>query len=190
MRTHALFGNFGDEILGPKIIELKIHRDDRGYFFESWNQDQLNKVLNQNINFVQDNHSYSKKGVLRGLHYQTEPNSQDKLVRCINGEIFDVIVDLRAKSKTFGQWTSIKLNEANNLLWVPKGFAHGFLTLSNIAEVCYKVSNYWDSKTEKTIKWDDPDLSIDWPDRSSSFFISEKDKSGSFIKSLLKKDLY
>ena len=190
MSTHSLFTNLGEEILGPKIIKLNVYRDERGFFLESWNQAQLNKVLNQNINFVQDNHSYSKKGVLRGLHYQTEPNGQAKLVRCIEGEIFDVIVDIRVKSKTFGKWASVRLNETNKLLWVPKGFAHGFLTLSNYAELCYKASNYWDSKSEKTIKWDDPDLSINWPIKCSSFLISEKDKSGTFIKNLLKKDLY
>ena len=190
MKTYPLLTNLDEELLGPKILKLKVHKDKRGFFLESWNQDQLNKVLNEDINFVQDNHSFSNKGVLRGLHYQTKPKGQAKLVRCIQGEIFDVIVDIRINSKTFGKWAGLKLNETNTLLWVPKGFAHGFLTLSNYAEVCYKTSNYWDSESEKTINWEDPDISIKWPNICSKFIISDKDKSGSFLKNLLHKDLY
>jgi len=126
-----------------KIIEPDVYEDDRGYFFESFNQKKFNKLLQANLSFVQDNQSYSKYGVLRGLHYQTEPFSQGKLVRVIYGEIFDVAVDIRKDSETYGRWVGEILSSNNfKQLWIPEGFAHGFLTLSNTAIVSYKTTNY------------------------------------------------
>ena len=137
-------------IRGPILLKPKIFGDDRGFFYESWNKKDWCEILKSNHQkeaiFVQDNHSKSTKGVLRGLHYQTNPNPQGKLVRCIKGEIFDVAVDIRKESETFGSWVSAYLNSDNkHQLWIPEGFAHGFLTMSETAEVTYKTTSYWDS---------------------------------------------
>ena len=145
------------------IIEPNVVEDDRGYFMESWNQKKFNEILGQSINFCQDNHSRSIYGVLRGLHYQLNPFPQEKLVRCTKGSIFDVAVDIRRNSPTYGYWGGIKLSAKNKKqLWIPKGFAHGFLTLSEIAEVQYKVNSFWNKKYERSIRWDDENLRIDW----------------------------
>ena len=146
------------------VIKPDCFEDDRGFFFESWNNKKLNDILNQNINFVQDNHSSSQRGVIRGLHYQLQPNPQGKLVRCIQGEIFDVAVDIRQDSQTFGEWVGCYLNSINKKqLWVPVGFAHGFLTISDSAEVLYKASGYWSKELERSIIWNDKMINIEWP---------------------------
>ena len=145
------------------MISPKYYSDNRGSFFESWNKKKFNQLLNVNHEFVQDNHSISIEGTLRGLHYQF-PNPQGKLIRVISGEIFDVFVDLRESSSTFGQWRGINLSSDNmKQIWIPPGFAHGFLTLSSKAEVLYKTTDYWYKENEKTIIWNDKNISIDWP---------------------------
>ena len=154
-----------DKILsGPLELYPEILKDNRGFFYESWNKKVFNNILNENIDFVQDNHSKSSKGVLRGLHYQLPFMPQSKLVRCTFGSIFDVFVDIREDSETFGNWGCLEINdEKRNLLWLPDGFAHGFLTLSNFAEIQYKTTNFWSKEGEKSIRWNDPSIKIDWP---------------------------
>ena len=135
---------------------------------ESWNSNKFNDYLNKKIIFVQDNESMSKKGVLRGLHYQLDPYGQDKLIRVVKGLIYDVIVDLRKDSPTFMEWTSVKISsKVKNQLWVPFGFAHGFLTLSDTAIIQYKVTNFWSRDHERTLVWNDKDIKVDW---HKSFF--------------------
>ena len=165
-----------------KIIEPLLFEDDRGFFYESFNQKVFNNALDLEVKFVQDNHSKSTKGVLRGLHYQQKPYEQDKLVRVVNGLVYDVAVDLRPYSKQFGKWVGVYLSEQNKKqLFIPKGFAHGFLVLSERAEFLYKTSEYYEPKSEISIKWNDPLLNINWPD--SEIIISEKDNSAiSFTK--------
>ncbi|MGI1944531.1 dTDP-4-dehydrorhamnose 3,5-epimerase [Shewanella glacialipiscicola] len=147
-----------------KIIEPKVFGDERGFFFESFNQQQFEKNVGYAVNFVQDNHSKSSKGVLRGLHYQLPPHAQGKLVRCVVGEVFDVAVDIRKSSATFGHWVGVNLSAENKRqLWIPEGFAHGFVTLSETAEFLYKTTNYYHKQSEGALVWDDVDLSIQWP---------------------------
>ncbi|WP_255003095.1 dTDP-4-dehydrorhamnose 3,5-epimerase, partial [Cyanobium sp. HWJ4-Hawea] len=153
---------------GPLLITPKVFGDGRGFFFESWNQQVFAEALVADCQpapeFVQDNHSRSSRGVLRGLHFQLPPHPQGKLVRCVIGEIFDVAVDIRRDSASFGQWVGARLSAANHQqLWVPAGFAHGFLTLSEQAEVLYKTTDFWSKDCERAIRWDDPQLAIDWP---------------------------
>ena len=149
---------------GPLLITPQVFGDDRGFFYESWNQRRFDEAVGASVCFLQDNHSRSSRGVLRGLHYQLEPEPQGKLVRCPVGEIFDVAVDVRRSSATFGQWVGARLSaESHNQLWVPVGFAHGFLTLSETAEVQYKASGYWSKACERSIRWSDPQLAIAWP---------------------------
>ena len=146
------------------LITPQSFSDDRGWFFESWNQNNFNDATGETVLFSQDNHSRSVRGVLRGLHYQLAPKPQAKLVRASVGEIFDVAVDIRRSSPSFGQWVGAVLSAENKQqLWVPEGFAHGFLTLSNVAEVQYKARGFWNKKCERAILWDDPELAIDWP---------------------------
>ena len=164
MESFNLNSNKGNEIKGPLIIKPKIFLDKRGYFFESWNHLEFQKIISRKINFVQDNHSKSKYGVLRGLHYQLEPKAQAKLIRCTKGEVFDVLVDIRKNSDTYGEWASIILNEQNKLqLWIPEGFVHGFLSLKDSTELQYKTNQYWDKDHERLLFWKDSDLNIDWP---------------------------
>jgi len=147
-----------------KIIEPTVFKDKRGFFFESFNQKQFKEAIGRNVTFVQDNHSKSQKGVLRGLHYQLPPCAQGKLVRVVQGEVYDVAVDIRESSPTFGQWIGEYLSAKNKKqLWIPEGFAHGFLTLSNNAEFLYKTTDYYSPKHERTIKWNDRSINIDWP---------------------------
>ena len=165
------------------LIEPKVFRDDRGFFFESFNQAEFEKETNLSPVFVQDNHSRSIKGVLRGLHYQLPPKAQDKLVRVVQGEIFDVVVDIRKSSSTFGKWTGVTLSEKNKkLIWIPKGFAHGFLVLSEIAEVIYKTTDYYAPQYESCIRWDDPKLNINWNFKGVNLLLSTKDKKGELIQ--------
>ena len=155
-------------IEGPLLLTPRVIHDDRGFFYESWNRLVFAAALGikteESPDFLQDNHSSSKRGVLRGLHYQIEPNPQAKLVRCVAGEIFDVAVDLRRNSNTFGQWIGVHLNAMNHQqLWIPVGFAHGFVTLSESADVLYKASGYWNKECERSLLWNDSELAIHWP---------------------------
>ncbi|MBM9616092.1 dTDP-4-dehydrorhamnose 3,5-epimerase [Desulfobulbus rhabdoformis] len=157
------------------LLEPKVYGDDRGFFFESFNQQQFNTAIGREVLFVQDNHSRSAQYVLRGLHYQIE-QAQGKLVRVVQGEVFDVAVDIRKSSPTFGQWVSTHLSAENKYqLWVPEGFAHGFVVLSETAEFIYKTTNYYAPEHERAIIWDDPTLAIDWP-LSHEPVLSAKDK--------------
>jgi dTDP-4-dehydrorhamnose 3,5-epimerase len=145
------------------LIEPEVFSDDRGFFFESFNQRVFEAAVGRPTAFVQDNHSRSSKGVLRGLHYQIR-QPQGKLIRTIAGEVFDVAVDIRRSSPTFGKWVSAALTAQNTRqLWVPAGFAHGFVVLSETAEVLYKTTDYWAHQHERSILWSDPELRIDWP---------------------------
>jgi dTDP-4-dehydrorhamnose 3,5-epimerase len=139
------------------LIEPKVYKDNRGFFFESFNQADFGKETNLSPTFVQENHSRSIKGVLRGLHYQLPPKAQDKLLRVVNGEIFDVVVDIRKGSSTLSKWIGEKLTDKNNKqIWIPKGFAHGFVVVSEIADVIYKTTDYYAPQYERCICWDDP----------------------------------
>jgi len=183
--------NKGNLIKGPLIIKPKIFSDDRGYFFESWNQSEFNQIISRQVNFVQDNHSQSKLWVLRGLHYQLNPKAQAKLVRCTKGEIFDVLVDIRKDSVTYGEWSSVVLNDQNKLqFWIPEGFAHGFISLKDSSEVQYKTNEYWDKNYERSLLWEDKDLKINWPllsnDDKSKIIINEKDSSAPKLKEIEK----
>jgi dTDP-4-dehydrorhamnose 3,5-epimerase len=145
------------------IFEPKVFGDERGYFYESFNQKIFEQATGLKREFVQDNHSKSQKGVLRGLHYQLTPMAQGKLVRVIEGEVFDVAVDIRKNSPTFGQWVGERLSAKNNKqMWVPEGFAHGFITLSDTAQFLYKTTNYYSPEHERCIAWDDPEIVVDW----------------------------
>ena len=171
------------EIPDVLIIEPQVYGDDRGFFLESFNQKDFREKTGVNTTFVQDNHSMSLKNVLRGLHYQI-PNPQGKLVRVVNGSVFDVAVDARQSSPTFGQWVGCVLSAENKrIFWVPEGFAHGFLVLSDRAEYLYKTTNYYYPKYEKTILWNDADLGIDWPLETPPI-LSPKDQAGQPFKSV------
>ncbi len=189
MQIEKIYNANNKLIDGPLLIKPTIYNDNRGYFFESWNQKKFNYELRKNINFVQDNYSFSKKGVLRGLHFQLNPFPQGKLIRVNSGEIFDVIVDLRKQSKTFGDWASIVLSSSeNNSLWIPEGFAHGFLTLSDYAAICYKVTNYWNKDLENSLLWNDKKVSIKWPKnikKDMKFIISQKDQDAITLDELI-----
>ena len=179
MQVEQLQSPQGATIEGPLLISPQAFGDERGWFFESWNQRRFNEAVGEAVVFSQDNHSRSVQGVLRGLHYQLAPEPQAKLVRASIGEIFDVAVDIRRGSPTFGQWVGAELSAENHCqLWVPEGFAHGFLTLSEQAEVQYKARGFWNRDCERAIRWDDPDLAIAWPlERLEgvSVSLSEKD---------------
>ena len=159
-----------------KLIEPDVFEDERGFFYESFNQKKFNEVIEQDITFVQDNHSKSFKGVLRGLHYQEAPFEQGKLVRVIAGEVFDVAVDIRDKSSTYGQWVSEILSVYNKKqIWIPEGFAHGFLTLSEEAEIIYKTTKLYSKKNEKVIHYKNNKFNIEWPNINIAFVTSKKD---------------
>lgn len=162
---------------GLAIIEPAVFGDDRGFFFESYNAGTFEALTGESPVFVQDNHSRSSKGVLRGLHYQIE-QAQGKLVRVIAGEVFDVAVDIRRSSPTFGHWTGIVLSAANKKqLWIPPGFAHGFLTLSDSAEFLYKTTDFWAPQYERTLIWNDPRIAIAWP-LDGAPQLAAKDRAG------------
>ncbi|MCY1390750.1 dTDP-4-dehydrorhamnose 3,5-epimerase [compost metagenome] len=163
------------------IIEPKVFGDERGFFYESFNARAFEEATGVVEQFVQDNHSRSQKGVLRGLHYQLE-NTQGKLVRVTAGEVLDVAVDIRRSSPTFGRWVSVRLSSDNNRqLWVPEGFAHGFVVLSDYAEFLYKTTDYYTPSAERCIRWDDPDLAIDWQLHMPPQ-LSVKDQAGKLFK--------
>ena len=165
----------------PEVFEIEpiVFQDDRGFFLESFNKEELSKIGIE-YDFVQDNHSSSVQGTLRGLHYQIS-HVQGKLIRVVRGEIFDVAVDLRKHSPYFGKWVSSILTAENKKqLWIPPGFAHGFYTISPLAEVLYKTTDYYDPQGERCIRWDDPDINIDWPIKNKSLvLLSQKDQRGS-----------
>jgi len=166
---------------GVLLLEPKVFRDDRGFFLESYNETAFSE-LGISGDFVQDNHSYSRKNVLRGLHYQVQPHAQGKLVRVIGGEIFDVAVDLRQGSPTFGKWHGAKLSGENfKMLWIPAGFAHGFHVLSDSAHVLYKATDFHHPECERTLAWNDPDLAVDWH-LNGEPIISLKDAAGIPLK--------
>lgn len=160
------------------VIEPKVFGDERGWFFESFNEKDFSAAVGKSVSFIQDNHSSSKKGVLRGVHYQTE-QTQGKLVRVCHGAVFDVAVDLRKASLTFGKWVGVELSAENKKqLWLPAGFAHGFLVLSEAAEFLYKTTDYWHAASEKCIVWNDPVLNIQWPDIGMQPVLNPKDAAG------------
>jgi len=163
------------------IIEPKVFGDDRGFFYESFNRKVFEELMGLKTEFVQDNHSKSSKGVLRGLHYQIK-QPQGKLVRVVSGEVLDVAVDIRKSSDTFGQWTGVQLSAENKRqLWVPEGFAHGFVVLSETAEFLYKTTDYYAPEYERCIKWDDAELAIDWQ-YTGEPVVSAKDAKGAIFK--------
>ncbi|MFL9710279.1 dTDP-4-dehydrorhamnose 3,5-epimerase [Methylobacillus sp. Pita1] len=160
------------------VIEPKVFGDDRGFFFESFNRKVFEQAVGQHFDFVQDNHSKSIKGVLRGLHYQIE-QAQGKLVRVVAGEVFDVAVDIRRSSPTFGQWVGEYISGENKKqMWVPPGFAHGFLVLSETAEFLYKTTDFYAPAHERCISWDDHEIGIQWPDTGAAPLLSTKDQQG------------
>ena len=169
-------------ITDVKIIEPAVFGDERGFFFESFNQAKFNQAAGYDVAFVQDNHSRSAKGVLRGLHYQLPPHPQGKLVRCVVGEVFDVAVDIRKSSPTFGQWVAVELSGDNKRqLWVPPGFAHGFVVYSETAEFLYKTTDYYAPAHERCIAWNDPALAIDWQLDGITPQLSVKDQQGALL---------
>ena len=161
------------------LIEPQVFGDERGFFFESWNQQRFDEAVGRPTRFVQDNHSKSRRGVLRGLHYQVA-QTQGKLVRVVQGKVFDVAVDLRRSSPRFGQWVGVELSaDDKRQLWVPAGFAHGFLALSDIAEFLYKTTDYYDPKSEVCLSWCDPTVGIRWPIPASvEVSLNAKDAAG------------
>ncbi len=161
------------------VIEPKVFGDARGFFYESFNGKAFDEAVGRHVEFVQDNHSRSAKGVLRGLHYQIQ-QPQGKLVRVVRGAVFDVAVDIRKSSSTFGKWVGVELSEDNHRqLWVPEGFAHGFLVLSETAEFLYKTTDYYAPAHERAIVWNDPELAIEWPDVGLAPQLSAKDQAAS-----------
>lgn len=159
------------------IFEPRVFGDARGFFFESFSSKFFNEAVGREVEFVQDNHSQSQKGVLRGLHYQLDPHAQGKLVRCVEGEVFDVAVDIRRSSATFGKWVGAVLSAENKRqLWIPEGFAHGFLALSGTVQFVYKATNYYAPQSERSILWNDPEIGIAWPDiTGTALSLSDKD---------------
>jgi dTDP-4-dehydrorhamnose 3,5-epimerase len=158
------------------VLEPQVFDDERGFFMESFNQRKFDEAVGHHVEFVQDNHSRSVKGVLRGLHYQLPPHAQGKLVRVIQGAVFDVAVDIRRDSATFGQWTGIELSNTNHRqLWIPTGFAHGFLVLSESADFLYKATKYYAQEAERSIRWDDPSIGIQWPTTNRAPIVSARD---------------
>ncbi len=161
---------------GVVIVEPRVFGDDRGFLSESYNRKAFAEVTGFDGDFVQDNHSRSVRGVVRGMHYQLPPDEQGKLVRCVGGEVFDVAVDIRSSSPTFGEWAGAVLSDHNHRqLWVPAGFAHGFMAMSDVADVLYKTTTYYASGAERSIRWDDPAIGIEWPDVGVKAILSERD---------------
>ncbi|HCR3329550.1 dTDP-4-dehydrorhamnose 3,5-epimerase [Citrobacter freundii] len=172
------------------IFEPKVFGDDRGFFYESFNQRIFEYVTGLKVEFVQDNHSKSSNGVLRGLHYQLSPHAQGKLVRCVAGEVYDIAVDIRKSSTTFGQWVGFNLSADNKRqLWIPEGFAHGFLVLSETAEFVYKTTNYYQPQSERSIRYDDPKLNIHWP-LNVELKLSAKDEAAPLLNTIPVNELF
>ena len=203
MQADPLLTSAGTPLAGerhqvPLLLTPRLFGDERGFFFESWNQRSFAAALGLPVEqapaFVQDNHSRSSRGVLRGLHYQLPPHPQGKLVRCVVGEIFDVAVDIRRSSPTFGQSVGAALTSQNHQqLWVPEGFAHGFLTLSEHAEVLYKTTDFWSKDCERAIRWDDQQVAIAWPLDSLGGIeplLAEKDAAAPWLADAQVADLF
>jgi dTDP-4-dehydrorhamnose 3,5-epimerase len=170
---------------GVLIIEPKVFGDARGFFTESWNEQRFNEAVGSPVRFVQDNHSRSRKGVLRGLHFQRAPHAQGKLVRCVAGAVFDVAVDIRAGSPTFGQWAGVELTADNHRqFWVPPGFAHGFLTLSDSADFLYKTTDFYAPTCEGAVLWNDADIGINWPDLGEAPQLAAKDAAAARLRDI------
>ena len=189
MRAESLRGSGGAVVEGPLLLTPQVFGDDRGFLLESWNGERWQELLAAHgqspVPFVQDNHSRSARGVLRGLHWQLPPHPQAKMVRCVLGSIFYVAVDLRRGSPSFGQWLGAELSAANHQqLWIPVGFAHGFLTLSEHAEVLYKTTDFWSRSCERALRWDDHDLAISWPQLETAPLLSEKDGAAPLLAEL------
>jgi len=166
------------------VLEPKVFGDERGFFFESYNGRRFAEILGSAVTFVQDNHSRSARGVLRGLHYQVAPYAQGKLIRVVSGAAFDVAVDVRRSSPTFGRWVGIELTGENHRqIWIPPGFAHGFLVRSDVADVLYKATEYYAPHAEGSIRWDDPAIGIVWPDLGVPPLLSPKDASAPLLAS-------
>ena len=164
------------------VLEPQRFPDDRGFLTESFNKRDFAEAIGSDAEFVQDNHSHSVRGVLRGLHYQLPPSEQDKLVQCVHGEVFDVAVDIRRSSATFGQWVATRLSGSEGkYLWIPMGFAHGFVVLSDTADVIYKVTGYYAPQSERTLRWDDPMIGIKWPDIGTDPILSARDRAAPFL---------
>ena len=186
MKVEPIYSQYRNKIEGPLLISPKIYYDKRGYFLESWNQLSFKKFTYNSVEFVQDNHSQSKKGVIRGMHYQLIPKGQGKLVRCTHGKILDIIVDLRKSSNTYGEYASIILDDIKmRQIWIPIGFAHGFLSLSDNSVLNYKTTNFWDNRFERSIAWNDVDININW--KLDEFeiketILNEKDLNASTFK--------
>ena len=171
------------EIAGVLVIEPKVFGDARGFFLESFNQQAFNDAVGADVQFVQDNHSRSARGVLRGLHFQRPPHAQGKLVRVTQGNVFDVAVDIRKDSPTFGRWVGVELSGENHRqMWVPPGLAHGFLVLSESADFLYKTTDYYAPQAEGCIRWDDPAMGIEWPDTGMPILVSAKDASATGLR--------
>lgn len=164
------------DVVGVKLIEPKVFGDERGFFLETFQEDRYKRMLGIDLDFVQDNHSRSSKNVLRGLHFQTS-KPQGKLVRVVRGEVFDVVVDIRPESVTFGKWVGVHLSETNkNQLWVPPGLAHGFVVISDFADFEYKCTDYYDPSNEGCLIWNDPEIGVNWP--VTAPLLSAKDAVG------------
>ena len=173
------------DIDGVVVFEPKVFGDARGFFLESFRQNAFDAALGRHVEFVQDNHSRSPRGVLRGLHWQDGPHAQGKLVRVTHGAVFDVAVDVRRGSPTFGRWFGSELSDANHRqLWIAPGLAHGFLVLSESADFLYKTTAYYEPTAERALRWNDPDLGIAWPDLGSAPLVSAKDAAGAAFASL------
>lgn len=176
------------EIKDILIFEPKVFGDDRGFFFESFNQRVFEQATGMKRDFVQDNHSRSAKGVLRGLHYQLPPAAQGKLVRCVAGEVFDVAVDIRRSSPSFGRWVGVHLSAENKRqFWIPEGFAHGFLTLTDYAEFLYKTTDYYAPAQERCIRWNDEQLKISWPWQGEPLVSAKDAASVDFARAMAEK---
>jgi dTDP-4-dehydrorhamnose 3,5-epimerase len=172
-------------IEGALILEPKVFGDERGFFMETFNQKVFNEAVGHEVQFVQDNHSRSVKGVLRGLHFQAPPHAQGKLIRVAQGAVYDVAVDIRPGSPTFRRWVAVELSGANNRqFWIPAGLAHGFLVTSDSADVLYKATRYYAPQAEGSVRWDDPDLAIAWPDIGVSPILSAKDAEAPLLRDL------
>ena len=164
------------------ILEPRVFGDERGFFFESFNQKAFDEAVGAHVEFVQDNHSRSARGVLRGLHYQLPPHAQGKLVRVVRGSVFDVAVDVRRRSPSFGQWVGVGLSEANHRqLWLPPGFAHGFIVTSDSADFLYKTTGFYEPHAERSVRWDDPRLAIAWPEAALPPTLSGKDAAAPLL---------
>lgn len=170
---------------GVLLLEPKVHGDARGFFLESFNQQRFDEAVGHHVDFVQDNHSRSRRGVLRGLHFQRAPHAQGKLVRCVAGAVFDVAVDVRAGSPSFGHWVGFELSADNHRqLWIPPGFAHGFLVLSESADFLYKTTDFYAPQAEGSLRWNDPTVGIAWPDVGVAPQLAAKDEAAPLLAAL------